>query len=79
MVVDTPGVRAFGLYGFELHQIAHGFREFRDLASGCRFRNCLHESEPECALRAAVEAGEIHKPRHESYLGIIDSVRRGEG
>jgi ribosome biogenesis GTPase len=79
MVVDTPGVRAFGLYGFELSQIGHGFREFRPYADACHFRNCLHETEPGCAVRHAVEEGAIHKGRYESYLGIVGSVRRGEG
>lgn len=79
MVVDTPGVRSFGLYGFELTQIAHGFREFRELAIDCKFRDCLHETEPGCTVRDAVESGELHLGRYESYLGIVDSVRRGEG
>ena len=79
MVVDTPGVRAFGLYGFELSQIGHGFREFRPFAGGCHFRDCLHETEPGCTVRAAMEDGAIHNGRYASYLGIVDSVRRGEG
>ena len=79
MVVDTPGVRSFGLYGFELTQIAHGFREFRELAVDCKFRDCLHETEPGCCVRNAVESGALHAGRYESYLGIVESVRRGEG
>jgi len=79
MVVDTPGVRSFGLYGFELTQIAHGFREFRELATGCKFRDCLHETEPGCCVREAVDSGALHLGRYDSYLGIVDSVRRGEG
>ncbi len=79
MVVDTPGVRSFGLYGFELTQIAYGFREFRELANPCRFRDCLHETEPGCAVRAGIDEGALHPGRYESYLGIVDSVRRGEG
>lgn len=79
MVVDTPGVRSFGLYGFELTQIAHGFREFREIAIDCKFRDCLHETEPGCRVRDAVESQELHRERYESYLGIVDSVRRGEG
>jgi ribosome biogenesis GTPase len=79
LLVDTPGVRAFGLYGFELTRIAYGFRDLRPHIINCRFRDCLHEGEPACAVATAVLAGEIPRERHESYLRILGSVRAGTG
>jgi ribosome biogenesis GTPase len=79
LLVDTPGVRAFGLYGFELTRIAYGFRDLRSHILRCRFRDCLHEGEPDCAVAAAVVAGDIPAERHQSYLRILGSVRNGTG
>jgi ribosome biogenesis GTPase len=79
LLVDTPGVRAFGLGALSLDRIAHGFREFRSHLAGCRFRDCLHETEPACAVRAAAEKGEIDGERYRRYLRLLESVRRGEG
>ena len=79
LVVDTPGVRGFGLYGVELVEIAHGFRELRPWRVSCRFRDCLHEEEPDCAVRRAVDAGEVDPERYDGYLRILESVRAGNG
>jgi ribosome biogenesis GTPase len=79
LIVDTPGVRAFGLYGLELTDIAYGFRELRPFRVQCHFRDCLHEQEPDCAVRAAVEGGAVSRERYEGYLRLVESVRRGEG
>jgi len=80
LVVDTPGIRTFGLYDLELKQLAEGFVEMEPLRHTCKFRDCLHEPEqPECAVVAAVDAGDIELRRYDSYLGILDSVRDGEG
>ncbi|MEZ4266907.1 MAG: ribosome small subunit-dependent GTPase A [Myxococcota bacterium] len=79
LLVDTPGVRAFGLYGFELTRIAYGFRDLRPHILACKFRDCLHEGEPDCAVAAAVLAGDIPGERHASYLRILASVRAGTG
>ena len=73
-VIDSPGIREFGLWAIEPHQVASGFREFRPLAEQCRFRDCLHRNEPGCAVRAAVEAGQISPRRYESYLRILDGL-----
>ncbi len=53
----------------------HGFVEFRPFIGHCRFRDCKHEQEPGCALREAVEQGDIHPERFASYQQIIDSIR----
>lgn len=79
LLVDTPGVRAFGLYGLELVAIQRGFRELVPLAAGCRFRDCLHEAEPGCAVRAAAAEGAVSAARLKSYRSLLASVRRGEG
>jgi ribosome biogenesis GTPase len=51
-----------------------GFVELRALAGQCKFRDCAHQGEPDCALRAAVEAGTIHEDRLDSYFQILDSL-----
>ena len=79
LVADTPGVRAFGLYGMELVDIAAGFRDLAEYRGACRFRDCLHEGEPDCAVRDAVESGAIARTRLEGYHRILNSVRSGDG
>ncbi len=79
LVADTPGVRAFGLYGMALTEIAAGFRDLEPHRAACRFRDCLHEGEPECAVRGAVDTGAVERSRYEGYLRILASVRAGDG
>ena len=79
LLVDTPGVRAFGLYGLELVDVAYGFRDLRPHRIDCRFRDCLHEAEPGCAVRRAVAGGQVARARYEGYLRILASVRGGDG
>lgn len=79
LIVDTPGVRSFGLYETELTDLAYGFRELRPYRVECHFRDCLHESEPGCAVVSAVDAGEVSEARYEGYLNILDSVRSARG
>jgi len=73
-VIDSPGIREFGLWQITPPQVAHGFREFRDYAEQCRFRDCLHRSEPGCAVTEAVKQGEISAPRYASYERILASL-----
>ena len=79
LVVDTPGVRTFGLYRTELVDLSTGFREMLDLRLHCKFRNCLHENEPDCEVRRALEDGRVTLGRYERYLNIVESVRSDEG
>ncbi|MGB0589446.1 MAG: ribosome small subunit-dependent GTPase A [Myxococcota bacterium] len=79
LLADTPGVRAFGLYGMPLTEIALGFRDLAPHRANCKFRDCLHESEPDCAVRAAVESGDVAAARVEGYTRILASVRAGDG
>lgn len=68
-LIDTPGVRAFGLAEGESDALA-AFDDIAALADGCRFRDCRHDREPGCAVRAAVEAGELAAERHASFLRL---------
>jgi ribosome biogenesis GTPase len=71
-VIDTPGIRGFGVVDMEKNEIYHFFREIFIISRECRFNNCLHLDEPGCAVRAAVEAGDIDFLRYRSYLNILD-------
>ncbi len=70
-VADTPGLRELGLWGVELERLDECFPEFRPYLGACRFgRGCSHTHEPGCAIRAAVEAGEVPEARYESYRAL---------
>lgn len=71
-VIDTPGIKGFGLLDIDDAELWHYFPEMMRVAPGCRFYNCTHTHEPGCAVVAAVEAGEIAWSRYESYLKILD-------
>jgi ribosome biogenesis GTPase len=71
-VIDTPGIRGFGVVDMDRNEIYHFFREIFSVSKGCRFNNCLHLDEPGCAVRNAVEKGEIAFLRYKSYLNIMD-------
>lgn len=71
-VIDTPGIRGFGVVDMERNEIYHFFREIFDKSKECKFNNCLHLDEPGCAVRSAVEKGEIAFLRYKSYLNIMD-------
>lgn len=70
-VVDTPGIREFGIHGLEPHEIGRCFVEFRPFVGRCRFRTCTHDHEVACAVKEAVEQGEIDELRYDSYLRIL--------
>ncbi|MCZ6690241.1 MAG: ribosome small subunit-dependent GTPase A [Planctomycetota bacterium] len=74
-VVDTPGVRMFGLWGTEPTEVQGAFPDILEASEGCRFGDCLHRIEPHCAVRKAVEEGGILKSRHDSYLRILASMK----
>lgn len=70
-IIDTPGVKGFGLIDIDDAELWHYFPEMMRFAPGCRFYNCTHTHEPGCAVVEAVEQGEIAYPRYESYLKIL--------
>lgn len=69
-IVDTPGIKEFGLYDFEKETLAQRFPEMRALMSDCRFTNCTHIHEPGCAVKVALEKGAIAASRYKSYLNM---------
>lgn len=71
-VIDTPGIKGFGLIDIDEAELWHFFPEMMRVAPACRFYNCTHTHEPGCAVTEAVKAGEIAWPRYESYLKIRD-------
>lgn len=73
-LIDSPGVREFGLWHLEKDRVAWGFREFREYLGSCKFRDCKHGDDPGCALREAVEAGHIAPFRFENYHRILQSM-----
>ena len=72
-VGDIPGVREFNLFGINADDTPHLFKEFFPFFGDCRFRNCTHIREPNCAIKAAVEEGHITAHRYESYLSIREA------
>jgi ribosome biogenesis GTPase len=76
-LVDTPGIREFGLWATEPRDVGFWYRELAARARECRFGDCLHEREPGCAVKEAVAAGAIVPWRYESYLRVLGSVREG--
>ncbi len=70
-IVDTPGIRAFGVYDFDKSEVSHYFKEIFRIGQNCRFNNCTHTNEPGCAVLEALENDEISPTRYHSYLNIL--------
>lgn len=71
-IIDTPGIRGFGLVEMDREEVGDYFPEFFELKSECKFNNCLHLEEPQCAVKEALEADEIAWSRYKSYLQILE-------
>ncbi|MBP5229958.1 MAG: ribosome small subunit-dependent GTPase A [Bacteroidales bacterium] len=71
-VVDTPGIRGFGLVNFSKEELSNYFPEMMRVQDGCRFNPCTHTHEPGCAVKEAVERGEISPLRYDSYLAMLE-------
>ncbi len=76
-VVDTPGIREFGVLDMEPWELSHHFPEFLRHISKCRYTACTHDHEPDCAVKDAVNGQHITKERYCSYLNILHSVSSG--
>ncbi|GAB0150646.1 MULTISPECIES: small ribosomal subunit biogenesis GTPase RsgA [Marinobacterium] len=74
-LIDSPGIREFGLWHMTEDQVLSGFRELADLQGHCRFRDCRHEQEPGCAFLEAVDNGSISEQRFNSYRQILNSMQ----
>jgi ribosome biogenesis GTPase len=72
-LIDTPGIKGFGIVEMEAAEIGSYFPEFNRLKSNCKFYNCLHQNEPECAVRTALEQGAIAASRYVNYLQLLEN------
>jgi ribosome biogenesis GTPase len=70
-LIDTPGIRSFGIWDIAAKELAWYFPEFEDLRSNCKFRDCTHSHEPQCGVKQAVSNGCLSKARYDSYLRIL--------
>jgi ribosome biogenesis GTPase len=71
-IIDSPGIKELGLVEMKREEVGHYFPEIRNIMNNCKFNNCLHVNEPKCAVKEAVEKGEISEERYHSYLGILN-------
>jgi ribosome biogenesis GTPase len=70
-IIDTPGIKEFGIVDFNDAEISHYFKEMHAFMPNCRFNNCKHLNEPGCAVKQAVEDGLIHSERYDNYIKIL--------
>ncbi len=78
-IIDTPGIRGFGMINMEKEELGDYFREFFELKSDCKFNNCLHLNEPKCAVKQALESDEIAYTRYKSYCQILEELDEDDG
>ena len=74
-LIDTPGIREFGLWNLDRESLRDYFPEFDEPSEGCRFTDCTHVHEPDCAIKDAVEAGEISRARYDTYARLYDDLK----
>ena len=72
-IVDTPGIKGFGIIDIDKEEISNYFPEMLDLLTQCKFNNCNHINEPKCAVKRAVADGDVAETRYESYLSIFNT------
>lgn len=77
-LIDSPGIREFGLWHLNPDKVQHGFPEIENLLGYCQFRNCTHKHEKQCALRQAAQSGEILQRRLDSYLRLTDEIAEAQ-
>ncbi|MDP2337744.1 MAG: ribosome small subunit-dependent GTPase A [Bacteroidota bacterium] len=75
-IIDTPGIKGFGVLEMEKEEISHYFPEIFKLLDGCQYYNCTHTHEPQCAVKKSVEEGEIAQSRYNSYLGLLEGEEK---
>ncbi len=73
-IIDSPGIKELGIANFTQEEVSHNFPEFFDRLEYCKFHNCLHLNEPGCAVKLALDAGEIPASRYKSYLSILEDI-----
>ncbi|KAA6350801.1 ribosome biogenesis GTPase / thiamine phosphate phosphatase [termite gut metagenome] len=77
-IIDTPGIKGFGTFDMEKEEIGHYFPEIFSMSERCRYNNCTHRREPECAVREAVEQHYISQSRYTSYLSMLEDEEDGK-
>ena len=78
-IIDSPGFKEMVIFDFEKADLSHYFPEMRPYLDDCKFSNCIHLSEPGCAVKEAVEAGKISESRYHTYLGMMDEIEESSG
>ena len=73
-IIDTPGIREYGLVDIPKQELSHYFPEMREILVNCQFNNCLHVNEPGCAVKQAAEKGDIAIERYVSYYNILETI-----
>ena len=73
-IIDTPGIKNLSFNNLEVLDVAHNFREFFEKSKQCKFSNCTHRNEPGCAVKEAIETGEISELRYINYLQILEEI-----
>jgi len=73
-IIDTPGIKTLGFNHLEIMDVAHNFKEFFNLSTDCKFANCTHRSEPKCAVKSALDDGQISPLRYQNYIQILDDI-----
>ncbi len=73
-IIDSPGIKELGIASFDKADVSHNYPEIFSRLDQCKFNNCLHVNEPGCAVKAAVETGEIPASRYKSYLSILEEI-----
>jgi ribosome biogenesis GTPase len=77
-VVDTPGLREVGMWALSPTELDQCFPEMRPFLTGCRFADCKHSVEPDCAVRDAVARGDVSRARYESFIKLRDELGDGQ-
>jgi ribosome biogenesis GTPase / thiamine phosphate phosphatase len=71
-IIDTPGIRGFGLVELEVAELGNYFPEFFKLKSACKYHNCIHKNEPQCAIKSALAEGKVAESRYKNYLNMLE-------
>lgn len=73
-IIDTPGIKTLSYNHLEVQDVAHNFKEFFEASTQCKFADCTHRNEPKCAVKEAIENGEISELRYFNYLAILEDI-----
>lgn len=73
-IIDTPGIKEFGITNIEKKELTHYFPEFRKYISNCKYNNCLHINEPQCAVKSALDNNQIAQERYRNYCNMLESL-----